>query len=201
IPAYQANNIAGMEGGNALANILYGEANPSGKLPFSIAQKQEDYPVFQPFATKVKYDYYHGYTLFEKQNKATAYSFGFGLSYSDFSYANLQMERTKVSKDSTLSVSVEVTNTSDVAGKEVVQLYVGFSNSQVDRPVKLLRDFKKVELNPQESKVVKLEVKIEDLAWYNPDIEKWVVDAMEYELYVGGSSKESDLLKSSFIVD
>ncbi|MEM6700234.1 MAG: glycoside hydrolase family 3 C-terminal domain-containing protein, partial [Bacteroidota bacterium] len=200
VPAILFAWYAGMEGGNALANVLYGEVSPSGKLPFSIAKSQEDYPKFTPFATQIKYDYYHGYTLFDKQEKAVAYPFGFGLSYANFSYDSLSIQQAEIASSGSLEVQVKVTNNSAISAKEIVQLYIGFPNSPVDRPVKLLRDFNKIALAPQESKWVNLSVAAEDLAWYNPEKESWVIDAVEYEVYVGGSSEEGDLLKGRFKV-
>jgi beta-glucosidase len=200
VPAILFSWYAGMEGGTALANILYGNANPSGKLPFSIAKEQKDYPSFTPYTKNIKYGYYHGYTLFDKKGITPAYPFGFGLSYADFAYDSLAVKTQEISIDDTLEVEANVTNTSEIDGKEVVQLYIGFSNSAVDRPVKLLRGFKKIHLKAGETKKVVLDVAVQDLAWYNPNTENWEVENMAYELYVGRSSAESDLLKSTFIV-
>ncbi len=201
VPAILFAWYAGMEGGSALANILYGEVNPSGKLPFTIAQNQSDYPYFTPFTKQITYDYYHGYTLFDKEQITPAYPFGFGLSYTSFQYDSLSVTHESITADSTLIVDVDVTNTGYMTGKEVVQLYIGFENATVDRPIKLLRDFEKVELNASETKTVRLEVDAKDLAWYNPEINEWVIDAMEYEVYVGSSSATKDLLKGAFTIN
>ncbi|TAI47743.1 beta-glucosidase [Flagellimonas allohymeniacidonis] len=201
VPAILFSWYSGMEGGTALAHILYGDVNPSGKLPFSIAKDQKDYPEFKPFTKKATYDYYHGYTLFDKKNIDPAYPFGFGKSYSNFAYDSLSVVKNEIGLDDLLEVEVQVTNTSTIAGKEVIQLYVGFSNSEVDRPIKLLRDFKKILLEPNETKKVKLEVSVKDLAWYNPENEGWEIEIMDYELYVGSSSREKDLLKTTFTVN
>ena len=192
---------SGMEGGSALANVLYGKVNPSGKLPFSIAKNDSDYPYFNPYTLKIEYGYYHGYTLFDKKNIEVAYPFGYGLSYTNYSYDNLNIENSELTTDDTLKASIEVTNTGEMAGEEIVQLYVGFKNSSVDRPVKLLRGFDKIKLQPGETKVVWFEVKTEDLTWYDPTVKQWKVEEMEYELYVGGSSTEKDLVMDSFLVN
>jgi len=192
---------SGMEGGSALANVLYGKVNPSGKLPFSIARNDSDYPYFNPYTLKIDYGYYHGYTLFDKKNIEVAYPFGYGLSYTNYSYDNLNIENSELTTDDTLKASIEVTNTGEMAGEEIVQLYVGFKNSSVDRPVKLLRGFDKIKLQPGETKVVWFEVKTEDLTWYDPTVKQWKVEEMEYELYVGGSSTEKDLVMDSFLVN
>lgn len=200
VPAILFSWYAGMEGGTALANILYGNANPSGKLPFSIAKNQKDYPPFTPYTKNFKYGYYHGYTLFDKKGTTPAYPFGFGLSYTNFTYDSLALKTQEISMNDLLEVEVNVSNTGEVDGKEVVQLYIGFSNSAVDRPVKLLRGFKKVHLKAGETKKVLLDVAAKDLAWYNPATENWEVESMTYELYIGSSSAKNDLLQSTFIV-
>ena len=192
---------AGMEGGTALANILYGKVNPSGKLPFSIARNDSDYPYFNPYTLKIDYGYYHGYTLFDKNNVNVAYPFGFGLSYTTFAYDILEIELPELEKTGVMKASVHISNTGDVSGEEIVQLYVGFKNSKIDRPVKLLRGFDKIGLEPGETKKVNFEVKIEDLAWYDPEVKKWKVEEMEYELYIGASSEEAKLLKDTFTVN
>ena len=201
VPAILFAWYAGMEGGNALANILYGDVNPSGKLPFSIAKNEKDYPYFNPYIDKITYGYYHGYTLFDKKNIDVAYPFGYGKSYTNFEFANLQVKDSILNENDILDVKIDVTNTGKISGKEVVQLYIGFKNSVVDRPVKLLRDFEKILLNSGETKTVKLQVAVKDIAWYNPDKKEWIIDFMEYELYVGNSSDEKDLMKGNFIVE
>jgi beta-glucosidase len=201
VPAILFTWYAGMEGGNALANVIFGEVNPSGKLPFSIAKNVKDYPHFNPYIANINYDYYHGYTLFDKKNIETAYPFGYGLSYSNYEYSSLQTPVTSIQKDSTISVSVDIQNTGSVPGEEVVQLYIGFKNSDIDRPVKLLRAFDKVHLQSNEKKTITMKVSAQDLAWYNPNTDQWEVESMEYELYVGSSSAEKDLLMGSFTID
>ena len=191
---------SGMEGGAALANILYGKVNPSGKLPFSIARNDTDYPYFNPYTLKIDYGYYHGYTLFDKKNIEVAYPFGFGLSYTTYEYSDLQIMESELNKDGVLRAKVNVTNTGEVAGEEIVQLYVGFKNSEVDRPVKLLRGFDKIHLEPGETKTVELEVAMNDLAWYDPEAKEWKIEEMEYELYVGPNSVNETLLKDKFEV-
>ena len=188
----------GMEGGNAIANIIYGRANPSGKLPFSIAQKAEDYPPFNPYTDTLSYGYYHGYSLFDKNQSAVAFPFGFGLSYTTFEYSNLTLQDSDSKEE--ISVKVQIENTGSVDGEEVVQLYVNYSNSSIDRPVKLLRAFDKVFIKAGETVEVDLRFPIQDLAWYNPDAKQWEIEAMEYGLGVGGSSVEEEMLTLNFIV-
>jgi beta-glucosidase len=201
VPAILFSWYSGMEGGNALANILYGEANPGGKLPFTIAKDTKDYPFFNPYTDTITYGYYHGYTLFDKKNLEVAYPFGFGLSYTTYAYGNMQILSPEVNKEGKISVSVDVTNTGSMEGEEIIQLYIGFKNSAVDRPVKLLRDFQKVALAPNETKTVALEVDSKDLAWYNPETHLWEIESMEYEVYIGSSSAKKDLLSETFIIN
>ena len=198
VPAILFAWYGGMEGGNALANILYGKVNPSGKLPFSIAKNEKEYPYFNPYIENISYGYYHGYTLFDKKNIEVAYPFGFGLSYTNYAYSNLQIAEPTVTTNGNIQVTIDIENTGDMAGEEIVQLYVGFKNSEVDRPVKLLRAFDKVNLQPGEKKTIPLQVSAQDLAWYNPQTKKWEIEVMDYELYVGGSSATAELLTGSF---
>jgi len=190
VPSILMAWYSGMEGGNALANILFGKVNPSGKLPFTIPKDSANLPYFEIDIDEIEYGYYHGYTLMEKKNIETAFPFGFGLSYTDYSYDKMRVELT----EEKFIVSVDVSNIGAVAGEEIVQLYVGFENSSVDRPIKLLRGFKKVALNPKETKTVSIDVRKRDFAWYNPDNRVWEVESIEYTIYIGSSSKNEDLL-------
>ena len=128
----------------------------------------------------------------EKENIEPAFPFGFGLSYTEYSYKNIRVETT----DKEIIASVDISNDGAVAGEEVVQLYVGFENSSVDRPLKLLRGFKRVALKPNETKSVSIEVKKKNLAWYNPDNRAWEIESIEYTIYLGSSSKNEDLLST-----
>ncbi|XLS28634.1 glycoside hydrolase family 3 C-terminal domain-containing protein [Flavobacteriaceae bacterium M23B6Z8] len=200
VPAILFSWYAGMEGGTALANILYGKANPGGKLPFSIAADQADYPEFKPFTEETTYGYYHGYTLFDKKKKKVAYPFGFGLSYTTFTKDSLKMAQSVIPHNGRVTASIDITNTGNISGSEVIQMYIGFKNSKVDRPVKLLRNFHKLNLEPGERQTVTLSVAAEDLTWYNTETRQWELEFMEYELYMGTSSKAEDLLMTSFSI-
>ena len=201
VPAILFAWYNGMEGGTALARILYGKVNPSGKLPFSIARNDSDYPYFNPYTLKINYGYYHGYTLFDKKNIEVAYPFGYGLSYTSFVYDSLNVSTPQIDKTGALKASVNISNAGDVFGEAVVQLYIGFRNSKIDRPVKLLRGFDKIGLEPGEMKIVDFEVRSQDLAWYDPEAKTWKIEAMEYELYIGASSDEAMLLTDTFTVN
>jgi beta-glucosidase len=190
----------GEQGGHALTRMILGEVNPSGKLPFTVPKDPSQLPPFDNKSPTVEYGYYHGYTLVDKKGWEPCYRFGYGLSYTTYRYANLALDAGSVRKDGEIHASVSVTNTGSRAGEEVVQLYVGFPGSKVDRPVKLLRGFEKVALTPGETKRVSLAVKARDLAYYDPAGKKWVVERMEYPVFVGPSSRQADLLTASFKV-
>lgn len=194
VPAILMAWYSGTEGGNALARIIFGDVNPGGKLPFTIPEDPKHLPFFNKNADEIEYGYYHGYTLFEKKGYAPAFAFGFGLSYTTFNYSNL---RVKV-KDAKIIATIDVKNTGNVAGDEVIQLYIGFEKSHIDRPVKLLKGFTRVHLDPNETKSVKIEVLNKNLAWYNPKSKLWEIEQIEYTLYVGGSSSPEDLLSTQF---
>ena len=194
IPAVLFSWYSGMEGGNALANILYGKTNPSGKLPFSIAKNDSDYPYFNPYTDTITYGYYHGYTLFEKFNKEILFPFGYGLSYSDFKIDNFRLIENNSNKNK-IEFKVDIENISKIYGDEVIQLYVGFENSKINRPLKLLRDFKKVGLKPGEKKTIILKIFKNDLAYFNEQNKKWEIENLNYNFYVGNSSSYNSLIK------
>ena len=186
----------GQEGGTAIAEVLFGEVNPSGKLPFVVPRSAEDLPKVDWFADDQYYEYYHGYTRLEKMGISPLFPYGFGLSYTTFAYSELSA---RVQED-TLEASCLVKNTGDRAGDEVVQLYVGFTNSSVDRPVKQLRGFQRVHLDPGEEKRVVINCPLEKLCWYNPISREWELEHMSYEIYLGSSSSDSDLLKGELFI-
>ncbi len=186
----------GMRGGTAIGEILFGDVNPSGKLPQAFPVQESDYPVFDTTSYEVKYDYYHGYRYLDKHNIAPRYHFGYGLSYTTYNYSDLQVQEDTVTEDDTVTVTVDVTNTGTIAGDEIVQLYVGFLNSTVadsiGRPVKELKDFKRISLEPNETKTVELQFAVKDLGYYDTDSSSWIYEKMEYQVFVGPSSDISD---------
>ncbi|MHA1239839.1 MAG: beta-glucosidase family protein [Promethearchaeota archaeon] len=190
IPSILMAWYSGMEGGHALANILFGKVNPSGKLPLTIPKDSAHLPYFEIDIDEIEYGYYHGYTLMEKENIEPAFPFGFGLSYTEYVYKNIRVELA----GEKIIVNVDVSNIGAIAGEEIVQLYVGFEGSSVDRPIKLLHGFKRVALNPNETKSVSIEVRKKDLAWYNPKNNAWEVENIAYTIYIGASSSTKDLL-------
>ena len=178
---------SGLEGGNALADIISGDVTPAGKLPFTIAQKAEDYPSFLHLGAKnkdIEYGYYHGYTLFDKKGIEAHFPFGFGLSYTDFIVGTLPC---KVDGD-VIKVTATVENIGNVDGDEVLQVYVGSDKKDVDRPVKVLKGFKRVSVKAGESVSTEIDVLIDDVKFYNPETAQWELDE-SYTVYVGADSK------------
>lgn len=192
IPALLYSWYAGMEGGTALARILFGDANPSGKLPFSIPSSVDHLPYFSSSDKEITYDLYHGYTLLEKNYHRPAYPFGFGLSYTTFAYNDLRT----LQKGPNLEVTVKVSNTGPRDGEEIVQVYIGMENSRIERQKKLLKGFEKVTLHAGETVQVKISVPVEELRTYDPKSKKWILEPGTYTVMAGPSSENRVLLKS-----
>jgi beta-glucosidase len=189
VPAIVYGWYSGMEGGNALPRILFGDVNPSGKLPFTIPQDQSHLPYFSNTDAEITYDLYHGYTLLDKQGHHPAYPFGFGLSYTTWKYGEPQLDK----QDDHVMVTVDLKNAGDVAGAEVVQVYVGIKQSAIDRQKKLLKGFEKVYLEPGQSTTVSIPVALDELRYFSNEQRKWVFEPGVYSFYVGSSSDEADL--------
>ena len=178
---------AGLEGGTALADILSGDVNPSGRLPFTVAKEESDYPTFRRIGDdtkEIRYDYYHGYTMFEKEGITPAYPFGFGLSYCDYSVSRVKAE----CKDGVVKVHFAVTNKGDVAGECPVQIYA--SSLTENRPVKLLKGFKRIALDAGQTKKATVSIPVEDLAFYNAEKQDYLADSA-YVFHVGLSSVQT----------
>lgn len=186
----------GMEGGTALARILFGAVNPSGKLPYVTPLQEADLPQVNWDTEEQFYEYYHGYAKLDKEGKKPYLPYGFGLSYTQFEVSNPSFELV----DDQIIATCTLKNTGDKSGAEVVQFYVGFSSSQVDRPVKVLRGFEKVVLEPYEKTEVKLSCSIEKLKWYNPETKQMELEDIVYDAFIGTSSADSDLRKGSFTI-
>ena len=184
VPAVIFSFYGGMEGGSVLADILFGDVCPSGKLPYTVAMSEDSYPPFDPDCTEVEYGYYHGYCKMEKERLPVLYPFGYGLSYTTFTIGRPKAEVFR----KTAKFTVRVKNTGGVTGAEIVQLYVGCKGSAVDRPVKLLKDFARVELKPGEEKDVTLRVSSRDMAYFDVQKDDFVEEEIPYIAYVGDCS-------------
>ncbi len=191
----------GMEGGKALAQLLFGEANFSGKLPFVVPKTVFQLPFFDKNAKSISYDYYHGYRLADKNNWEPAYPFGFGLNYTTFSYGNPKITKTKIQKSESLRVSVDISNNGNIQGDEIVQLYIGYPESKVDRVVRELKAFSRVSLKPNETKNVKLSVPVTETAYYDVESCSWIVESGNYEVFVGSCNDIRSLMKSEFHIE
>lgn len=180
----------GMEGGTAIAEIIFGDVNPSGKLPYIVPFNESDLPQVQWDTEYQFYDYYHGYTKLEKEGIRPSLPYGFGLSYTMFQIDNLQINN----NFEMITASCNVQNTGERTGTEVVQMYVGFQNSAFDRPTKILRGFERVNLAAGENKTVVIACPISELCLYNEEQNQMELEHMEYRIYVGTSSNNEDLL-------
>jgi len=184
----------GMEGGNALAHVLFGDVNPSGKLPFTLPVKLEDAPAMKlgeypstpgdPLKQTYKDDIWVGYRYYDTYHVKPQYAFGHGLSYTTFSYGKLQVTPGKQSA----TVKLTVTNTGKTAGAEVVQVYVHDAKAAVKRPEKELKGFEKVMLKPGESKVVTLMLDADAFKYYDEAKKQWVLEPGQFEVQVGSAS-------------
>ena len=185
----------GMENGHAVASVLLGKVNPSGKLPVSFPVRLEDSPAFinasYPGCREVNYGegIFVGYRYYDKKDMGVLFPFGHGLSYTTFSYGRLKLPR-RVRAGAEVKVSLEVTNTGQAAGKEVVQLYVSDLKSSLPRPPKELKGYSKVELKPGETKIVEFVLNERSLAFYDPHKHAWVAEPGEFEVLVGSSSRD-----------
>jgi beta-glucosidase len=190
----------GMEGGHALADILLGKVNPSGKLPFIVPKRDEDLPFFDKDAPEIEYDLWHGYRKLEREAITPAFAFGFGLSYTSYRYENLKLSQTELTPTGILRVSIDVANIDATAGEEVVQVYASAIGSAVERPVKELKAFMRTAVQAGETKTVQIELPIARLAYYDKDRESFIVEAIEYELFVGAHSLDQNGLTARFMV-
>lgn len=192
--------LGGQAVGQALVNILYGAVNPSGKLAETLPIKLEDNPSYLNFGDGVKVEYHEGifvgYRYYEKKKMDVAFPFGHGLSYTTFEYSNLRTDKDTMTEGETIQVSVDVTNTGDRAGKEIVQLYVSDLTNAARRPEKELKGFEKVALNPGETKTVTFTVDKRSLAWYNTEIQDWYAASGTYEILIASSSRDIRLTKT-----
>jgi beta-glucosidase len=177
---------ASQELGNALADVLFGDANPGGRLAQTWPKSVDQLPPM------MDYDIRRGRTYLYFRGEPQ-YAFGYGLSYTTFTYGGLRVVPERLRRDSASSVSLEVTNTGSRAGDEVVQIYVRYLDSKVERPLKQLRGFLRVTLAPGETRTVTLSLAATDLAHWDPARDTWVVEPGRVELMVGPSSADADL--------
>lgn len=190
----------GMEGGAALADILYGDWNPCGRLPVTIPLPGQ-LPPFDRDALQVRYGYYHGYFLADAESRPVSHAFGAGLSYTRYEYSGLQISDSSPKENENITISVSVSNTGSRAGIETVQIYASCLDTQVERHVKDLVGFGRLDLGPGETKVFSHTLKLKNLAWYDESRNDWIVQKGRYRLQVGPSSRSPQLLDAEFRIE
>ena len=196
--------LGGQAVGQAEVDVLFGKANPCGKLAETIPYKLADNPSYLNFpgdGQTVEYNegVFVGYRYYDTKEMPVRYPFGYGLSYTTFEYSDLQLSADKIKDTDTLKVTLKVKNTGDRAGKEIVQLYVADKTGAACRPVKELKNFVKVELQPQEEKTVEMELDKRSFAWYNTQIHDWYAASGEYEILAAASSRDIRLKKTVYV--
>jgi beta-glucosidase len=189
--------FSGSQTGHALADVLFGKVNPSGKLPFTFPVKLEDNAAhalnaYDPEDLTVEYKegIFVGYRWAEKQQIRPLFAFGHGLSYTTFEYGQAKAAKTSVKENGKLTVSVDVTNTGAVAGKEVIQLYIGDNEASVARPVKELKGFRKIDLKPGQKQTVTFEIDSEMLKFFDADKHEWTLEKGMFTAYIGAASDD-----------
>ena len=202
VPALLYAWYPGMEGGNALARVLFGDVNPSGKLPCTFPKRLADspasalhaYPVTSGTETNGTEVYKEGllvgYRWFDTKKIEPLFPFGYGLSYTKFKYSNLKLVPGSEAPGLPLTVEFELANTGKRAGAEVAQVYVQEISPSVPRPLKELKGFKKVFLQPGEKQKVSVALDRNAFAHYDPDKKAWVADKGDYKILVGSSSRD-----------
>ena len=172
---------AGEEGGNAVADVLFGDYNPSGRMPYTVYASDRELPPF------TQYDITKGYTYMYFPGKPE-YVFGQGLSYTTFDYNNLSISSAQIGSDGSVQVHVDVQNSGSRAGEEVVQLYIHDNDSSEKLPKEQLQGFTRISLNPGEKKTVSFSIPAEQLAFWNSDKHEFVINPATFDVMVGGSS-------------
>jgi len=196
VPAIVYTWWLGTEAGNAIANVLFGDYNPSGKLPMTFPREVGQVPIYynhfstgRPAKDEDSKNYVSAYIDLKNSPK---FPFGYGLSYTKFDYSGLKLSSTKIKSNETIKVSFQLSNVGRVAGEEVVQLYLKDKFGSVVRPVLELRDFQKVKLNAGESKTIEFTIDKEKLSFYNDTLE-WTAEPGDFEVMIGSSSADLKL--------
>ncbi|MDP2337361.1 MAG: glycoside hydrolase family 3 C-terminal domain-containing protein [Bacteroidota bacterium] len=204
VPAVIEAFYPGQEGGNALADILFGDVNPSGKLPITLMKRWEDSSAFGTYpGTKTIADYkegiFVGYRHFDKENIEPQFPFGFGLSYTTFEYSGMKLDKPVMEQNDTLTISMTVKNTGQMDGDEIVQLYIHDDEASVEREVKSLKGFKRVNLKAGESKEVAFKINKTALSFYDEKSNKWLAEPGQFDVLLGSSSRDIRL-KQQFLL-
>jgi beta-glucosidase len=195
VPAILETYLGGQAGGGAVAQLLFGEVNPSGKLAETFPQRWEDHPAHVcfpggPKTVEYRESIYVGYRYYDTADKEVLFPFGHGLSYTSFEYGNLQLSANSIDENEGLTVSMTITNTGAGEGQEVVQLYLRDLEATVFRPKQELKGFAKVKLAPGESQVVTFTLDRRAFAYWDNELHDWQVEAGLFEVRVGASSRD-----------
>jgi len=200
VPALFESWYSGEEGGAALAQLLFGDYDPSGRLPISFERRWEDNAVhdtYYPKSGEKKVAYsegvFLGYRHFDKTGIKPLFPFGYGLSYTTFAYKNLAISPVQVSGDRPVTVGFDIVNTGSRAGADVAEIYVGDRHAPVSRPVKELKAFQKVDLKPGESRHVEVNLDRRAFSYFDVKSHQWTVAPGDFDVYVGRSSAEIEL--------
>jgi beta-glucosidase len=197
VPAVMQAWYPGQECGNAVANILFGKENPSGKLPVTFIKQWSDNPCYTNYPGNVYTEgIFVGYRYYDHANIEPLFPFGFGLSYTTFAYGNLAIDTNSLASNGTFSVSMEVENTGTRAGSEIVQLYIADVNCSVPRPPKELKAFKKVYLQPGEHKQVSFTLDKSALSFYDVANNRWYAEPGIFQVQIGSNSRDIRLTGS-----
>lgn len=183
----------GQMGGHAIAELLFGDANPSGKLPISFPKDLGQLPAFDNESLEVTYEYFHGYRYLDRNDTTPEFPFGFGLSYTTFSIDDLRVSESDAQAGDVVRFSMDVTNTGSTAGAEVVQIYVTYPGSVVERAERELKGFAKVFVQPGATATAEIDLPVNDLAYYDVDAAAWVLEGLEHTVHVGTSSRDLPL--------
>jgi beta-glucosidase len=192
VPAVVMAWYPGMDGGSALGELLFGDANFSGKLPITWPKRWEDEPPLSN-GTNTAMDYYLGYRYFEHGAIEPLYPFGHGLSYTAFDYKNLQLPCADASKDAVVNISLDVTNSGSVRGDEVVLLFVSYPASQARRPAKELKGFYRVALDVGQTKRITIPLRVADLKYWDSNANRWNIESGPVKVMLGSSAAQLPL--------
>ena len=191
----------GMQGGRAIADVLFGDYNPAGRLPLTVPKSTIQLPVFDTKSNDVTYDHWHDYRYFDRMGMEPRYHFGYGLSYTCFSYMGISLNAKSISADRGVTVTIRVKNVGPRDGEEVVQLYVGRNDSKDTlRAKKELKGFRRIFIEQGKEAEVIFTVRAVDLAWYNAEKSRWEVERTNYRVMAGPSSEELPLAVDFIIV-
>lgn len=193
VPAILFSGYYGANGAATIPAVLFGKVNPSGKLPFTIPSSLSQLPSFPLLPKTIEYDYFHGYTLIDKLNETPAFSFGFGLSYTQFQYSNAKINSTTYTENDTIVISVDVKNSGELKGADVLQAYIYFDNSkQTEHAKKLLKGFTKVYLQNRETQTVQIKIPVSLLSYYDTTTQQMQVEKMKYKIEIANSSQDAN---------